>query len=231
MPVRACVRVVVVLGVLGGGAMAEASWSNSSGGTHYGSASAACKAMIEPGSAYIFSHTEPKPGDASIAYCFSKPKDGKGDPSYIGALFQEEEAVASPAEQPEDSPKASGLPATTGEANKEADKSKKEIIKTRAHVRTHLHHVFPQAFYRQFKAIGIEVDDYVMQLPVEKHIGKNGVHVKDDYNGRWEDFFNQGKRSKAEAEAYLIEILNEMGIAAYPIGSVNTGEVNTTGVR
>ena len=99
-------------------------------------------------------------------------------------------------------------------------------------MRTHLHHVFPQKFYKEFKAIGIDVDDYLMQLPIEKHIGKDGVHVKDDYNGQWEDFFNRsGKRTKKEAETYLIEILNEMGIASYPIGSANTGEVNKSGVK
>lgn len=231
MQFRTCLRLAVILSPLSLGGIAEASWTNSSGG-QYGSADAACKAMIDPGSAYGYSHTEPKPGDPSYVYCFSKPKDGKGEPSYIGAVSKDEDVVPPSAEQAGNSPEASGQPAKPEQAKQAAEKSKDEVIKTRAQVRTHLHHVFPQKFYGQFKAIGIDVDDYLMQLPVEQHIGKNGVHVKDDYNGRWEDFFNQGgKRTKQEAEAYLIEILNEMGIAAYPIGSVNTGEVNTTGVR
>lgn len=72
---------------------ARASWSNSSGGTHYGSAAAACKAMIGSGGAFTFSHTESKPGDTTIGYCFSKPRDGKGEPSYVGLLFQEEDVT------------------------------------------------------------------------------------------------------------------------------------------
>jgi len=88
---RVCVGMVLAL--LSVGSSAEAFWSNSSGGKHYGSASAACKVMIDPGTAFTFSHTEPKPGDPNIAYCFSKPKDGKGDPSYVGVLFQEEDTA------------------------------------------------------------------------------------------------------------------------------------------
>lgn len=139
--------------------------------------------MIDPGSAYAFSHTDPKPGDPNYAYCYSKPKDGKGAPSYVGVLSQDEEPVepvvesgekgGSPEKDSQDKPQ---------EIKKGAGKSKDEIVKTRTHVRTHLHHVFPQTFYDRFKAIGIDVDDYLMKLPVEKHIGKNGVHVKDDYN-------------------------------------------------
>jgi hypothetical protein len=209
----------------------HAGWTNSSGGQH-GSADAACKAMIDPGSAYQFSHTEPKPGDPTIAYCFDKPKEGKGAPNYIGALYKDEEPDKPAAEPAQDQPaSAPGGPPPGGKKDK-SKPSKDEIVKTRADVRTHLHHVFPQTFYKEFNSIGIDVDDYLMQLPVEKHIGKEGVHVKDDYNGQWEDFFNRaGKRTIKEAETYLIEILNEMGIASYPIGSANTGEVNKSGVK
>ncbi len=93
MQFRTCLRLTVILSTLSLGSVAEASWGNSSGGAHYGSAAAACKAMIDHGGAYTFSHTEGKPGDASIAYCFSKPKEGKGEPSYIGVLSQEEDTA------------------------------------------------------------------------------------------------------------------------------------------
>ena len=233
MKVPVANHVLIALVVFGTVESVQASWSNSSGGGPYGNSTAACKAMIDPGSAYVFSHVEPKPGDPSYAYCYSKPRDGKGEPSYLGVLSKEEDPPQLTGESSEPGVSAEKSPPSKpqGEEKKSA-KAKDEIVKTRSDVRTHLHHVFPQTFYKEFKAIGIDVDDYVMQLPVEKHIGKNGVHVKDDYNGRWEDFFNApGKRTTQEAEAYLVEILNEMGITAYPIGSGNTGKVNTTGVK
>ncbi|MBN8213793.1 MAG: hypothetical protein J0M09_12805 [Xanthomonadales bacterium] len=63
---------------------AHASWGNSAGGGYYGSPEAACKAMLEPGTFYIFSHAKVKPGDPKTYHCFEKAKDGSGSPIYYG---------------------------------------------------------------------------------------------------------------------------------------------------
>ncbi|MEK6283555.1 MAG: SpvB/TcaC N-terminal domain-containing protein [Acidobacteriota bacterium] len=111
-----------------------------------------------------------------------------------------------------------------------------KVVKSAYQFKTHLHHVFPQKFFEEFQKLGIHVDDYVMRLKFEQHIGREGVHVKGDYNGRWEDFFNAARTSgkkltKKDAEEFLIEILNDLGIAGNLIGSIRTGKVNTWGVR
>lgn len=63
---------------------AHASWGNSAGGGFYGSPEAACKAMLDPGAFYVFSHAKVKPGDPKIYHCFEKPKDGSSSPIYYG---------------------------------------------------------------------------------------------------------------------------------------------------
>lgn len=206
-------------------ALAGSGWDYGGGEGRFGSPAAACKEMVGTDGYYIYSHVEKAPsGDY---YCYSKPKDGEGKPDYIGLVSE----VVKPESIEGEKQSESSSPA----AVKPEKQQKAEIVKTRADVRTHLHHVFPQKFYSQFKAIGIDVDDYVMQLPIKKHIGKDGVHVKDDYNGKWEDYFNELKGTKEErkkkAEEYVVQLLNEMGIANFPIGSVNTGQVNTSGVK
>jgi hypothetical protein len=57
--------------------------------------------------------------------------------------------------------------------------------------RMHGHHAFPQAFRRQFGRIGIDVDDFVFDVPGGNHLRtihgggpRGGV-----YNQFWEDFF------------------------------------------
>ena len=104
------------------------------------------------------------------------------------------------------------------------------LLKTSANLKRHLHHIFPQQFFVEFKRLGIDVDDFVISLEIEKHIGKDGVHVKGDYNGRWQDWLadaeSSGKKlTKADAMDHLIEILNDLGLQDYPIGSFRTGKI------
>ncbi len=134
------------------------------------------------------------------------------------------------------SKKALTAGAEAGAELPKATKSTGKVVKSASDLTTHLHHVFPQEFFVEFRKLGIHVDDYVMQLPITKHIGKQGVHVKGDYNARWQDFFDEvarGERpgTKQEAEKYLMQILNELGIAEHgPIGSMRTGKT-ASGVR
>ena len=129
-----------------------------------------------------------------------------------------------------------GIKAAIKAGKKAGKKEAANIVKSSKGVKTHLHHLFPQEFFEDFRKLGIDVDDFVMELRVEEHIGKEGVHLKGDYNGRWQDFFDEAENSgrkltKKDAENYLTEILNDLGLAGRPIGSVKTGEINTTGVR
>jgi hypothetical protein len=70
---------------------AHASWGNSAGGGFYGSPEAACKAMLDPGSFYVFSHAQVKSGDPKTYHCYEKAKDGSGSPIYYGVASHSDE--------------------------------------------------------------------------------------------------------------------------------------------
>lgn len=138
-------------------ALAGSGWDYGGGEGRFGSPAAACKEMVGTDGYYIYSHVEKAPsGDY---YCYSKPKDGEGKPDYIGLVSE----VVKPESIEGEKQSESSSPA----AVKPEKQQKAEIVKTRADVRTHLHHVFPQKFYSQFKAVGIDVGSTPFSRTVE----------------------------------------------------------------
>ena len=91
-------------------------WDHSGGDGRFGSAEAACKDMIGAGGFYVFSHTEPI--DATMSRCFSKPKEGKGDPVYVGVLSKTEMTQPNPEET---APEKPAVTEETAPAEKEED--------------------------------------------------------------------------------------------------------------
>jgi RHS repeat-associated protein len=90
----------------------------------------------------------------------------------------------------------------------------------------HLHHLFPQEFAREFKALfgkKFDVHKFVINLEAEKHIGREGIHVRTSYNQQWLDFFYGGDTpTKEGAIALLNDLFAEMGLRLeqYKIGSL-----------
>ena len=102
-----------------------------------------------------------------------------------------------------------------------------ECAKWNTKNQTHDHHIYPQAFRDEFKRIGINVDDFTITIPADKHIGANGIHTVFDWNGEWFDFFEnlpeasltepQQQKWQTKAEALATELLNRAGMADLPI--------------
>jgi RHS repeat-associated protein len=67
----------------------------------------------------------------------------------------------------------------------------------------HDHHIFPEEYREEFRKIGIDIDFYTVTIPADKHIGKNGLHKKLDYNNEWYDFFYGGEKATQEKAAVL----------------------------
>jgi hypothetical protein len=95
-----------------------------------------------------------------------------------------------------------------------------------------LHHIYPQEFFDLFLQAGIKVDDFVMRMTAEEHIGRGGVHLQGQYNPKWRDFFadaqSRGARvTRAQCEEFLAELLNDLGLANRAIGSMLSGKMKT----
>src|ERR1051326_7188378 len=99
-----------------------------------------------------------------------------------------------------------------------------------------LHHIYPQEFFDLFQSAGIQVDDFVMRMTAEEHIGRGGVHLQGQYNARWRDFFadaeTKGVRvTRRQCEEFLAEMLNDLGLANRAIGSMLSGRMKTPPVK
>lgn len=81
---------------------------------------------------------------------------------------------------------------------------------------THDHHVFPRQYKEEFFRIGIiDVDQFTISIPADKHIGKKGIHTILDYNGEWYDFFyNKPLRQQTleNATRLATELLDRAGL-------------------
>jgi len=63
-----------------------------------------------------------------------------------------------------------------------------QLIKSKT---PHSHHIFPQEYVNEFEYLGIEIDDFTVKLPWDKHIGRRGIHKNLDWNGEWGEFFEK----------------------------------------
>jgi hypothetical protein len=71
----------------------------------------------------------------------------------------------------------------------------------------HKHHLLPVKYKDKFKEKGLNIEDYKISLPVDKHILKpNGIHTKlgGNWNGEWKKFFEKNPNPTKE------DILNHM---------------------
>lgn len=69
-------------------------YTSSLGGT-FSSADAACRSMVSTPN-YTYSHVQKR--DNGVYWCFQKPKEGKGEPDYVGVVSAEAEPDAPPAD-------------------------------------------------------------------------------------------------------------------------------------
>ncbi len=71
------------------------------------------------------------------------------------------------------------------------------------------HHTTPLRFARQFRACGIEPDDYMMYIPRDQHrLRPNGLHTREiSWNAQWKRFFNENSSPTPEE---VFRHLNEM---------------------
>lgn len=83
----------------------------------------------------------------------------------------------------------------------------------------HWHHIFPREYVNEFEYLGINVDDFTVILPPDKHIGRKGIHKILDWNAEWGEFFEKVPNTLTDAQradwAYravdkAIELMGEM---------------------
>ena len=70
------------------------------------------------------------------------------------------------------------------------------------------HHVFPQRFAREFRQLGIDVNDprYGAWWEASSHL-RNAAH----YNTRWEQFF-RGKPTADQAQQFARQLASDYGL-------------------
>jgi hypothetical protein len=91
----------------------------------------------------------------------------------------------------------------------------------------HDHHIYSKTFRADFARIKINVDDFCVTIMADEHIGDNGIHKILDWNGEWEDFFNEmpdRDLSDAEiakwqkkAQELVADLLDRAGMSGLPI--------------
>jgi hypothetical protein len=90
--------------------------------------------------------------------------------------------------------------------------------------KTHDHHIFPQTLREEFLRIGMNIDDYTISIPSDKHIGPNGVHTILQWNDHWHLFFEDvpgGKLSPSQQQQWQIKAKAEVMDLLYRAGMLN----------
>jgi RHS repeat-associated protein len=85
------------------------------------------------------------------------------------------------------------------------------------------HHIFPQQFREFFTKLGINVDDFTVELGQTSHL--KGVHGKGlgnmpgKWNGRWADFINSHPNATSmDVFQFGGKLMDEFGLSGLPIG-------------
>jgi hypothetical protein len=94
-------------------ALASPAFSSSWNG--FGSPQAACKDAIGTGGFYVFSHIEAVPGMDGSYRCYSKPKEGKGEPSLVTIVHMSSDPVEPGKEAAEPPPASTPTPEAAAE--------------------------------------------------------------------------------------------------------------------
>jgi hypothetical protein len=60
-------------------------------------------------------------------------------------------------------------------------------------LKTETHHLLPRAFKRQFEKAGLDIEQYTMELSVDRHrLKPSGVHTGPaNWNKQWKQFFQE----------------------------------------
>jgi hypothetical protein len=89
---------------------------------------------------------------------------------------------------------------------------------------TDRHHIFPQEFRDQLEELGIDIDQYTIELKrftehIPLHQGVNTEEWAGTYNDHWAVFLEQKGITADDAIEFAIEFLNQLGLAGpeYPI--------------
>ncbi|MEP0766968.1 MAG: DUF2380 domain-containing protein [Fimbriimonadia bacterium] len=58
------------------------------------------------------------------------------------------------------------------------------------------HHLFPKQFRERFRAMGIDIDTYILRVPKEKHrLKPGGLHTgPEHWNKWWKEFWEQPRK-------------------------------------
>jgi hypothetical protein len=79
-------------------------------------------------------------------------------------------------------------------------------------VPTHEHHVFSQEYRADFEDLGIDVDQFTMNVPVNRHLE---IHNDSwNWNDDWGSFFN-GKPTQQGAYDFAAELIQEYGLESF----------------
>jgi len=81
------------------------------------------------------------------------------------------------------------------------------------------HHLLPQKYADKFKKAGLNVNDYIMKLPVDVHrLTPNGIHTNlgGNWNKAWDAFFTKyPKATKAQILAEKDRLIKEFNLYGY----------------
>jgi hypothetical protein len=85
--------------------------------------------------------------------------------------------------------------------------------------RPHRHHIFPQEYVNEFEYLGININDFTVELPPTEHIGRGGIHINLQWNDRWAEFFEKVPLDLTDAQRrnwaykavdYAVDLMGEM---------------------
>ena len=93
---------------------------------------------------------------------------------------------------------------------------------------THKHHIFPQAYREEFESLGINIDDFVVEISQSEHLrgvhGRGGFVGSGDtlylgrYNQQWGEFFaNNPNPTTKEVFQFGGRLMDEYGLNNFPI--------------
>jgi Predicted lipoprotein of unknown function (DUF2380) len=79
------------------------------------------------------------------------------------------------------------------------------------------HHLLPRQFAHKFKQVGLDPDDYLLNLPVDEHrLSPDGLHAgpsEESWNGQWSQFFdNNPNYTQQDVLNQLATMIQQFGL-------------------
>jgi hypothetical protein len=109
-------------------------------------------------------------------------------------------------------------------APKVSDLPSEVAATTEAVVRdSEFHHIFPQEFRDEFERMGIDIDQFTIELPKGLHhllhFYEGTAWEAAPFNDEWGMWFNEGQKTAEDAYQFAAELLNELNLAGpeYPV--------------